>query len=142
VPAQAKGAAGAARAIMGKQMGKFRQLVATGLVAVAVLLGLHATGNAVLAFLDGNSYRNASRDYQLGYMAGSVDMLRALQDAGKVGPPDFNAQALAIINCVEKSTDVNIDKMYADYLQKNPDRIDRSTASAVYNSMRVACNIN
>jgi hypothetical protein len=127
---------------MGEKMGKIRQLAATGLVAVAILLGLHATGHAVLAFLDGNGYRNASRDYQLGYMAGAVDMLRALQDAGKIGPPDFNAQALAIVNCVQKSTDINIDKMYADYLQRNPDRIDRSTASAVYNAMRISCNIN
>jgi len=123
-------------------MTKIRQVAATGIVAIAVLLGLHATGQAVLAFVDGNSYRKASRDYQLGYNAGAVDMLRALQDAGKIGPPDFNAQAFAIVNCVQKSTDVDISKMYADYLVKNPDRIDRSSASAIYNAMRIACNVN
>lgn len=123
-------------------MGKLRQFLWASGAAVLIVLGLHATSYAVLAYLDGNSYRAATRDYQLGYDAGAVDMLRALQDAGKIGPPDFNAQALAIVNCVQKKTDINIDSMYLSYLQQNPDRIDRSTASAIYNAMRVACNIN
>lgn len=117
-----------------------RRLLLTGLVFFAVF-GFQTVGHAVLAFLDGESYSTSTRDYKLGYSAGSLDMLRALQDAGKLQPVNFNDQAKAITNRFAKKVDTDIDAAYVAYLKKYPKRRDRSAASAIYNAMREICRI-
>lgn len=92
-------------------MSTTRRFLLVGGLAVLIVLGLDTSSHAVLSFINGTDYQSKNKDFQIGYAAGAVDMLRGLQDAGKIGPPDFNSQVVAILNCVEKTTDSQIDAM-------------------------------
>jgi hypothetical protein len=123
-------------------MSKRRRFFLVSSLTVLIVLGLVTSSHAVLSFVDGTDYLSKNKDFQDGYAGGAVDMLRGLQDAGKIGPPDFNSQAVAILNCVAKSTDSKIDAMLKTYVQNNPSRAGNNAATMIYNAMRVACNIN
>jgi predicted glycosyltransferase involved in capsule biosynthesis len=123
-------------------MTKLRRVFYVAALALFVVIGFQTASHAVLAFLDGDSYGSSSKDYKLGYAAGSLDMLRALQDAGKLQPISFDNQAKAIMDCYAKKLDTDIDQAYVSYLRKYPAKHDRSAASAIYNAMREACGIS
>ena len=123
-------------------MSKKRQFLWVIGAAALLILGLNTSSFAVLSYNDANSFRSETREYQLGYASGTVDMLRALVDAGKLAPPNFNAQATAITNCLGLKKNSEVIDMYNNYIKQNPERADRNSASAMYNAIRIACNIN
>jgi len=126
-----------------KSMSERRHFFLVSSLTVLIVLGLGTTiyAGMPLTFYTGNQYLSLNSDNQLGYTEGAVDMLRGLQDAGWIGPSN-DPQVLAIINCVAKSTDVQIDAMLKSYIHNNPGHADNNAATMIYNAMRIACNIN
>lgn len=110
-------------------------------IVTAGALATFATASvAVQAFLDADSWDNASRDYRLGYAAGALDMLRALEDA-KFMAPSVARRTRAIVECSNNDNDGAISRMYEDYMKSEPSRRKNSTASAIYNAIRIHCDI-
>lgn len=110
-------------------------------LAVAGSLALGATSSlAVMTFITGDEWGTASQDFKNGYASGAMDMLRALEDAKVIGGA-FGRQAHAVVQCSDKNNEREIAAMYDDYLTREPQRRSRNAASAMYNAIRVKCQI-
>ena len=110
-------------------------------LAIVGSLVLGATSSlAVMTFVTGDEWGPASQDFKNGYASGAMDMLRALEDAKVIGG-SFGKQAHAVVQCSGKNNEREIASMYDDYLVHEPDRRSRNAASAMYNAIRVKCQI-
>lgn len=108
---------------------------------VAAALALSVTASlAVTAFIEFDSWQKSSSEYRNGYAGGALDMLRALEDAHVLGGA-FAKQAHAVVACVKDKHTNEVAEMYDDYMAKEPSRRGRSTASAIYNAMRIKCRV-
>ena len=108
---------------------------------IAGSLALGATSSfAVMTFVTGAEWDKASQDFKNGYASGALDMLRALEDA-KVMTGTFARQAHAVVQCSDKNSAAEIGAMYDDYMKREPERSKRNTASAIYNAIRLKCQI-
>jgi hypothetical protein len=111
------------------------------LIGVAAALALSATASlAVTAFIDFDSWQKSSSEYRNGYAGGALDMLRALEDANVLGGA-FAKQAHAVVVCMKDKRTDEVAEMYDDYMSKEPGRRGRSTASAIYNAIRMQCHV-
>ena len=109
---------------------------------IAGALATFATASiAVQAFLDADRWADASKDYRLGYAAGALDMLRALDDA-KFITSSVAKRTHSIVECSNDETDSAIGKIYETYISNEPSRRSHSTTSAIYNAIRIHCGIN
>jgi len=109
-------------------------------IAGALVAGTGASF-AVMSYLDAESWDTSTQDYKDGYAAGALDMLRALDDAKVLGG-SFASQARSVVSCSNKSTAREVGAMYDGYMKREPKRRRNSTASAIYNAIRIHCGVN
>jgi hypothetical protein len=108
------------------------------LVLLAVL-GLAAVGYAVKSYSDGNDYMASGVEYQFGYVAGAVDMLAALSDAGKLQAGAFSDQSGRIVQCTSGKKLKELHDMYVGHVTADPKRKTNNAASSLYFAILTAC---
>lgn len=104
-------------------------------------LAFVAVGHAVKSFSDGNDYMASTEEYQFGYVAGAIDMLAVLQDAGKLQAGSFNDQSGRIVQCTGGKQLKELQKMYVDYVTADPQKKKNNAASSLYFAVKAACKI-
>ena len=110
----------------------------SALVCLA-FLAFAAVGDAVKSYSDGNDYMGSREEYQSGYVAGAIDMLAALQDAGKLQAGSFSEQSNQVVKCTGGKKLKELHKMYVDYITANPQKKSNNAASGLYFAIRTAC---
>ncbi len=116
-------------------------LFAAGLGA-GLVLAAPLTALAVSAFDTGDSFLEAAdEEYRHGYIAGAVDMLAVLEDAGYLGSGNFGQQSRAMITCLKDKTIDDIQAMYQNRLKRQPDKKSNAAASSIYFAVKEGCGL-
>jgi hypothetical protein len=110
-------------------------------LALLAILVFAAVGSTVKSFSDGKDFMASENEYQLGYVAGAVDMLAALQDAGKLQAGSFSEQSGQIVQCTGGKKLQELHKMYVDYVTADPRKKENNAASSLYFAVKVACKL-
>jgi len=107
--------------------------VAAGLVAMI--------GTALAGYATGDIYLKASGSYKLGYAAGAIDMLTALQEQKLLKDGAFNDQTAKIAKCLQdkKVKQSQVVQAYLTYLKENPKRQAEAAAPDISNAMAIGC---
>jgi hypothetical protein len=121
-------------------MAAHRRVLWTGAVVVlaALVAGL---GSALAGYTTGQAYKKTTPDYQLGYVAGVVDALTALQNQKLLKDGPFSDQATAIAQCLQtkKIKQSQVRSAYLGYLQTFPAKASDNAAPDVTNAVAIAC---
>jgi hypothetical protein len=110
----------------------------------ATIVALVATiGTAVAGYTTGTTFMKGSNSYKLGYAAGAMDMLTALQEQKLLKEGSFNDQTAKIAQCLrdKKVRQGQVAAAYLTYLQNNPNRQTEAAAPDISNAMAIACQI-
>jgi len=110
----------------------------TGAVAAALVAMI---GTAVAGYATGDIYLKASGSYKLGYAAGAIDMLTALQEQKLLKDGAFNDQTAKIAKCLQdkKVKQSQVVQAYLTYLKENPKRQTEAAAPDISNAMAIGC---
>jgi hypothetical protein len=122
-------------------MSKFRRYHLVPALVFLASLAFVAVGYAVKSFSDGNDYVTSGEEYQFGHVAGALDMLAALQDAGKLQAGSFSEQSGQIVQCTENKKLRELHKMYVDCIAADPQKKQNNVASSLYFAVKAACKI-
>ncbi len=122
-------------------MSKFCRYYLLPALVFLAFLAFVAVGYAVKSFSDGNDYMASGEEYQFGYVAGAIDMLAALQDAGKLQAGSFSEQSGQIVQCTGGKKLKELHNMYVDYITADPQKKKNNTASSLYFALKAACKI-
>jgi len=110
----------------------------TGAVAAALVAMI---GTALAGYATGDIYLKASGSYKLGYAAGAIDMLTALQEQKLLKDGAFNDQTAKIAKCLQdkKVKQSQVVQAYLTYLKENPKRQAEAAAPDISNAMAIGC---
>ena len=108
------------------------------IVAAAAVTLLTTATFAVTAFLRGGEWKELSAEYRRGYVAGSVDMMRALADANYLSS-SVRAKTNTIIDCIAEKTDLEIVKIFERHLDRHASVQRDSVAPAIYIALQDQC---
>jgi hypothetical protein len=111
----------------------------TAVVVVATLAA--GLGSAFAGYTTGQTYTKTTPDYQLGYVAGVVDLLTALHDQNLLKDGAFNDQAALIGLCLKnkKIKQSQVRGAYLGYLKTFPNKAPDGAAPDVTNAVVIAC---
>jgi hypothetical protein len=112
------------------------------LLAGAIVLALGTTiGTAIAGYTTGETFTKASGSYKLGYAAGAIDMLTALQEQGLLKEGSFNDQTAKIAQCLKdkKVKQSHIASAYLAFLKENPKRQGEAAAPNISTATVAAC---
>jgi len=112
------------------------------LLVGAIVLAFAATiGTALAGYSTGETFTKASGDYKLGYAAGAIDMLTALQEQGLLKDGPFNEQTAKIGQCLKdkKVKQSQVAAAYLTFLKENPKRQGEAAAPNISTAMATAC---
>lgn len=112
--------------------------------AGAMVIALGATiGTAIAGYSTGESFIKGSNSYKLGYAAGAMDMLTALQQQKLLKDGPFSDQTAKLAQCLKdkKVKQSQVANAYTTYLQQNPKRQAEAAAPEMANAMLIACQI-
>ncbi|HEV2549902.1 MAG TPA: hypothetical protein VGU20_21505 [Stellaceae bacterium] len=117
-----------------------RKMLWTGATAVALVAMI---GTALAGYTTGDTFMKASNSYKLGYAAGAIDMLTALQEQKLIKDGAFNDQTAKIAQCLrdKKVKQSQIANAYLTYLKENQKRQAEAAAPDISNAMAIACQI-
>jgi hypothetical protein len=117
-----------------------RKMLWMGATAVALVATI---GTAVAGYTTGTTFMKGSNSYKLGYAAGAMDMLTALQEQKLLKDGAFNDQTAKIAQCLrdKKVRQGQVAAAYLTYLQNNPSRQAEAAAPDLSNAMVIACQI-
>jgi hypothetical protein len=115
-----------------------RKLLWTGATAVALVAMI---GTALAGYTTGDTFMKASNSYKLGYAAGAIDMLTALQEQKLLKDGPFNDQTAKLVRCLKdkKVKQSQVAQAYLAYLEQNPQRKAEAAAPDISNAMAIAC---
>jgi hypothetical protein len=110
----------------------------TGAVVAALVAMI---GTALAGYATGDIYLKASGSYKLGYAAGAIDMLTALQEQKLLKDGAFNDQTAKIAKCLQdkKVKQSQVVQAYLTYLKENPKRQAEAAAPDISNAMAIGC---
>ncbi len=111
-------------------------------IALVLSLAAPATVFAVSAFDTGDSFLEATdEEYRHGYIAGAVDMLAVLEDAGYLGSGNFGQRTRQMIECLKSKKIDDIQDMYQQRLKNKPDKKSNAAASSIYFAVKEGCGL-
>jgi hypothetical protein len=115
-----------------------RKVLWTGATAVALVAMI---GTALAGYTTGGTFMKAPNGYQLGYAAGAIDMLTALQEQKLLKDGAFNDQTAKIVKCLKdkKVKQSQVVQAYLTYLKEDPKRQAEAAAPDISNAMAVGC---
>jgi hypothetical protein len=109
----------------------------------AVGIVISATiGTAFAGYSTGETFSKASPSYQLGYVAGAMDMLAGLQGAKLLKDGPMNDDAAKLVQCLSdrKIRQSQVRGAYLSYLKVYPAKAGDSAAIDVFNAAQMACS--
>jgi hypothetical protein len=117
-----------------------RRISWTAAVVVSATLAA-GLGSALAGYTTGQTYTKTTPDYQLGYVAGVVDLLTALQEQKLLKDGAFNDQAAMIAQCLKtkKIKQSQVRAAYLGYLKTFPAKAPDAAAPDVTNAVVIAC---
>jgi hypothetical protein len=115
-----------------------RKMLWTGATAAALVATI---GTALAGYTSGDTFMKASNSYKLGYSAGAIDMLTALQEQKLLKDGAFSDQTGKIAKCLQdkKVKQSQVAQAYLTYLKENPKRQAEAAAPDISNAMAIAC---
>ena len=115
-----------------------RKMLWTGAIAGVLVTTI---GTAIAGYTTGDAYLKASGSYKLGYAAGAIDMLTALQEQKLLKDGAFNDQTAKIAKCLQdkKVKQSQVAQAYLTYLKENPKRQAEAAAPDISNAMAIGC---
>lgn len=120
-----------------------RRSAAFVFAAVIAIVIVAAAGSALAEFMSGENYPKAESAYQVGYVAGAIDMIVDLQASGAIGDPALSGAIAKISKCLtdQKIKQVQAAGAYVGYLKASPDGKKEPAALGVYEAMKIACKV-
>jgi len=115
-----------------------RKTLLAGAMAVAFVATI---GTALAGYTTGEIFTKASGGYKLGYAAGAIDMLTALQEQGLLKDGAFNDQTAKIARCLKdkKVKQSQVAAAYLTFLKENPKRQAEAAAPNISTAMATGC---
>lgn len=112
-----------------------------GGAAIGIVISA-SVSTALAGYSTGATFSKASPSYQLGYVAGAIDMLAGLQGAKLLKDGPMNDDAAKVVQCLtdKKIRQSQVRGAYLSYLKVYPKKASDSAAIDVFNAAEIACN--